>query len=122
MSDFEGLIAFYPTQDLQATRVFYETVLGLELVRDQQSCLIFKVTSGGYLGFCHHETPVPNHAGVILTLLTDNVDDVYEKLKALNTNFETPPKHNPRYQIYHFFARDPNAYRLEVQRFDSPLE
>jgi hypothetical protein len=33
---------------------------------------------------------------------------------------ETSPRHNPQYQIYQMFLRDPNGYRVEVQRFEDP--
>jgi hypothetical protein len=31
-----------------------------------------------------------------------------------------PPTYNERYQIYHLFARDPNGYLIEIQRFEDP--
>jgi hypothetical protein len=31
-----------------------------------------------------------------------------------------PPRHNERYEIYNFFAEDPDGNQFEVQRFDNP--
>jgi predicted enzyme related to lactoylglutathione lyase len=117
----DAFIAFYPASDLAATRDFYERDLGLALARDQGSCLIFRVAGGGYLGFCQHERAASAHAGVILTLVLEDVDAVYRRLQRLAVETEGPPRLNEGFGIYHFFARDPDGYRLEVQRFLEPL-
>ena len=117
----DAFIAFYPCHDLSASRDFYERDLGLRLARDQKTCLIFHVAGRGYLGFCQHEGGVPAHDGLILTLVTDDVDEVYKTLRRLNVETEAPPRLNEQHGIYHFFARDPDGYRVEVQRFLEPL-
>ena len=117
----DQFVAFYPCHDLAATRDFYERDLGLKVARDQGSCLIFHVAGSGYLGFCQHEGDLPHHTGLIMTLVKDEVDATYHRLKSLHIETEAPPKLNERYGIYHFFARDPDGYRVEVQRFLEPL-
>lgn len=121
----ERLIAFYPSRDLGASRAFYGGVLGLTLARDQGSCLIFEVASAGYLGFCRHDR-LPGgegaqHAGLILTLVTHDVDGAYAHLVAHGVACEGPPEWSETYGIYHLFARDPDGYRVEIQRFREPL-
>jgi catechol 2,3-dioxygenase-like lactoylglutathione lyase family enzyme len=118
---WEGLIAFYPCSDLSATRDFYQRDLGLTLTRDQTSCLIFRVCDKAYVGFCQHEADLPWHRGLIVTLLLDDVDGFYRRVRKLGIETEAPPKLNERYGIYHFFLRDPDGYRVEVQRFVEPL-
>lgn len=113
-------IAFYPSQDLKASQQFYQNILELELSRDQGVCLIFKVNEGGFIGFCNH-LEVTENPNFIITIVTDDVDGVYEKLERANVTLESKPKLNEKYQIYHFFARDPNGYKLEVQKFLEPL-
>ncbi len=114
-------ITFLHTGDLEATTRFYAGTLGLPLVRDQGVCRIFRAAPSAYLGFCTHlEAPRPE--GVILTLVTKVVDGWYAGLRARGVEFVKPPAHNPRYQIYHCFLKDPNGYLLEIQRFDQPLE
>ena len=115
-----GFIAFYPCIDLEETRHFYETILGLELVRDQKTCLIFKTAQEAFIGFCKHEDVVL-HKGLIITLLTDKVDEVYEHLQNNSIEAEHEPSLNEFFGIYHFFAKDPNGYRLEVQQFIEPI-
>ena len=116
----DAFIAFYPCHDLAASRDFYARDLGLALERDQGSCLIFRA-GVGYLGFCQHEGALPHHPGLILTLVLDDVDGAYARLRTLGVETEGPPRHNERFGVHHFFARDPDGYRLELQRFVTPL-
>lgn len=119
---FDGLIAFYPASDLSATEDFYCRDLGLTLARDQGTCRIFKVKRGAYLGFCLHLGD-PGHVGnTILTLLCDDVDAAYRRLRRLGVETEGSPRFNEQFGIYHFFAADPDGYRVELQRFATPLE
>lgn len=117
----EAFIAFYPCHDLSASRDFYERDLGLALARDQKTCLIFQVAGQGYFGLCQHEGRLPAHDGLILTFVMGEVDEVYRTLRRRNVEIEAPPRLNENYGIYHFFARDPDGYRIEVQRFLEPL-
>jgi catechol 2,3-dioxygenase-like lactoylglutathione lyase family enzyme len=41
-------------------------------------------------------------------------------LQAHGVEITKPPTYNERYQIYHLFARDPNGYLVEIQRFEDP--
>ena len=123
-SAHQAFIGFYPTPDLEATHRFYGDTLGLRLARDQGKCRIYHVAGGGHLGFClSPQTAAPQpDPRVILTIVTDDVDGVYQRLQAAGTELEGAPKHNPDFAIYHFYARGPHGERLEVQRFDEPLE
>ena len=117
---FDQTITFLHTTDIKRTAQFYEKTLELLLVRDQGVCRIYKTSADGYLGFCTHlEAPVSN--GIILTLVTPNVDTWYKTLLAKGVEIVNPPAHNSKYQIYHFFFKDPNGYTLEIQHFDEPL-
>lgn len=118
---FEQFVTFLRTADLEATTRFYAGTLGLPLVRDQGVCRIFRLAPSAYLGFCTHLEAAPPD-GVILTLVAEDVDGWYERLRAQGVEFVKPPAHTPRYQIYHCFFKDPNGYLLEIQRFDEPLE
>ena len=119
--DIQGFISFYPCHDLTATTDFYVRELGLEVARDQGTCIIFKVAREAFLGFCQAEGTLPQHQSLILTLLINEVDKVYKRLRGLGVETEGTPKLNERFGIYHFFARDPDGYRVEVQRFVEPL-
>jgi catechol 2,3-dioxygenase-like lactoylglutathione lyase family enzyme len=138
-------ITFLDTDDLARTAEFYEGVLGLRLARDQGSCRIYHVCAGAYLGFCQRDpvgggslqgepsqgSPSPSGSSVaprgaagvtVLTLITDDVDEWYRRLEARGVEIVKPPADNPPYRIYNAFARDPNGYLIEIQRFWEPLE
>ncbi len=119
MELFDAQITFCYTRDLDGTARFYEKVLGLELVLDQGACRIYRTAQKCYLGFCRRaEADQPT--GVILTLVTDDVDGWFEHLSEAGVSFEKEPAANEEYGIYHCFLRDPNGYLLEIQRFDDP--
>ncbi len=118
---FKQQITFLHAADLPSTQRFYSDYLHLPLVRDQGNCLIFSVNRGAYLGFCEHIEPIQPGRKVILTLVSDDVDGWFEKLKDRGIKIVSPPKFNPKYQIYHFFLVDPDGYWVEIQRFEEPL-
>lgn len=48
----------------------------------------------------------------------EQVDEMYDKLKDIA---DDRPRHNERYRIYQFFAKDPEGRNLEFQAFLHPL-
>ena len=113
-------ITFLYTTDLIKTAEFYEQVLGLEMVLDQQACRIYKTAPGAFLGFCRRDQVSNDHPDIILTLVTPEVDEWHQVLVRRGVAIEKPPAINPKFNIYHFFFRDPNGYLIEVQKFLDP--
>jgi catechol 2,3-dioxygenase-like lactoylglutathione lyase family enzyme len=120
-SEFDQQITFLHARDLARTADFYERVLGLPLARDQGDCRIYRVSAHAFIGFCERANAPDASRGVILTLITDDVDAWYARLRTQGIAFEKSPAHNPRYRIYHCFLRDPDGYLIEIQRFDESL-
>lgn len=120
-SGFSQQITFLHSANLDNTRHFYSENLGLNLVRDQGTCIIFEITKTAYIGFCEHIEQIQASRRIILTLVTENVDLWYERLEKKNVEMMGAPKTNPKYQIYHFFLQDPDGYTIEIQKFDDPL-
>ena len=119
MSSFDAQITFLPVADLDRSRSFYEGVLGLGVSVDQGSCLIFSTGAGGFLGVCQREGAM-RAEGVIITLVTDEVDTWFRRLTDAGHPTDGPPSHSEQYGIYHVFFRDPDGHQLEIQRFDDP--
>jgi catechol 2,3-dioxygenase-like lactoylglutathione lyase family enzyme len=119
MAAFDAQITFCSTPDLGKTARFYEEVLGLPLALDQGACRIYRVADRALIGFCEHLEPVRT-AGIILTLVTDDVDGWHARLIAQGVVFEKAPSLNARFRIYNCFLRDPNGYLIEIQRFEDP--
>lgn len=118
---FDASVVFFPVADLAAAVGFYEGVLSLKLVVDQGGIKIYQVAGGGFVGLCQSDTPPIADDRLIITFVTDDVDGCHARLSAAGVPTDGPPRENPRYQIYHFFARDPAGYRVEVQRFLHPF-
>ncbi len=116
MINIQQQITFLPTTDLTLVEAFYCGSLSLTKVLDQGDCVIFKTTDTAYIGFCNRKLDVkPVH--VILTLVTDQVVEFYDQLQNKGITCEAPPKLNEKYQIFHFFVKDPNGYLVEIQQF-----
>jgi catechol 2,3-dioxygenase-like lactoylglutathione lyase family enzyme len=115
----DALITFLPVADLERTHAFYNGVLGLPLALDQGSCRIYRVAGGGFVGFCAKDGAgaVP---GIIVTLVTDDVDAWHARVTEAGLETDGAPRLNPQYDIYHFYTTDPDGWAVEVQRFEDP--
>lgn len=112
-----GFIGFYGTPNIAETHEFYNTVLQLPLSLDQDACRIYAVPGGGHIGFCEHLAVCHTWKSPIITLLTDRVDQVYERLCQAGIESATKPQRNTQFNLYHFFVRDPAGYTVEIQQF-----
>jgi catechol 2,3-dioxygenase-like lactoylglutathione lyase family enzyme len=119
MKGFDAFITFCYTRDLNETADFYGNLLEMPLVLDQGGCRIYRVAQAGYIGVCR-QCDAEDPKGLILTLVTDDVDGWFEKLEAAGTEVEKSPAYNQEYGIYHCFLRDPAGYRVEIQKFVNP--
>jgi len=122
---FQQQVTFLGVRDLTATAAFYHNILGLTLVLDQGACLIYAASETAFLGFCEHLQTADNAAegetaGPIITLVSHQVDAWHRYLVGRGVAVEKPPAHNPTYNIYHLFIRDPDGYLVEIQQFLDP--
>lgn len=115
----DGHVTFLYTDDLARAARFYGDILGLEMVLDQGTCHIWRVSSTGFVGVCQREEAA-RPDGVIVTLVTDEVDAWAEHLRAKGVTLEKEPSYNSDYDIYHLFVRDPDGYMVEIQTFRDP--
>ena len=110
-------ITFLYSQQYEKSTEFYEEILGLPLVVDQGGCRIYQTAEAAYIGVCQRPQQAGRTAGVILTLVVEDVDGWYAYLSERGVPFDKPPVLNQAYKIYHLFARDPDGYVIEIQRF-----
>ena len=115
---FDAQITFLYVADLTRSAAFYGDLLGLEQVRDQGACLIYRVATDAYLGLCDHRPPEPG--GMIVTLVTDDVDGWADTLRASGHAVEGPEA-DAQFALYHCFTHDPDGHVVEIQRFDDPI-
>lgn len=112
-------VTFLFCSDLARSEAFYRDVIGLELVLVQQTCRIFRVCGSAYLGVCERD-PGEGDKPIIVTLVSDELEAWHGRLTAEGVACDGAPRHNPKYDIVHFFATDPDGYKLEFQRFLDP--
>lgn len=115
----DAAITFLKTSDLEKTTHFYSNILNFQLVLDQGTCRIFRILPGAYIGFCI-QGKEPENREIILTLVLKDVDKACASLEKAGVLIEVQPRYNEQYRIYQCFARDPNGYLVEIQRFTDP--
>jgi catechol 2,3-dioxygenase-like lactoylglutathione lyase family enzyme len=113
---FAEQITFVFVSDLDRSHAFYCEVLGLPLALDQGSCRIYRITGTAYLGVCARPEEV-SPGGIILTLITDEVDRWHERLVAASVPVIRGPGYSEQYRVYHAFYQDPDGYLVETQQF-----
>jgi len=114
---FNEFITLFGTNDLKKTSHFYQNILGLTIYKDQKICLIFNINNQSKIGFCEHIPVLHEKKSPIITLVTEDVDDLYRKLIQNGLEITESPKLSKKFNIYHFFFEDPNGYTIEIQRF-----
>ena len=106
-------IIFYKTNNLQEIVDFYIS-LGSKIWLDQGDCVI--LSHDNFLfGFCERKGDITK--GWLTTFFYQTpkeVDTIYEQMKD---RAETQPLKNEKYNIYQFFAKDPEGRGLEFQAF-----
>ncbi len=107
-------IIFFQTTMLEQLRKFYIDQVGASVWLEQVDCVVFK--HGNFLfGFCQRENADIN--GILCFFYNDRktVDELYAKFQSIA---QSPPIDNPKYDIYHFFAVDPENRVIEFQSFN----
>ncbi|WP_430436454.1 VOC family protein [Oceanibaculum nanhaiense] len=113
-------VTFLYSWDLEKSARFYGQTLGLEMVLDQGACRIYRLGPDSFVGICAREVRAKEPNGVVLTIVTPDVDGWYDYLTAKGVIYEAPPRYSEEFKVYSSFLRDPNGYLLEIQEFRSP--
>ncbi len=111
-------IIFFRTKMLASMVNFYQNKLDMELWLDQGVCKILKK---GNLLIGFHEQPEADYEGLITFFFKtqEEVEKMYDSLSAISFK---KPQENPKFNIFHFFAKDPEGRMLEFQTFMHPLK
>ena len=118
---FDQQVTFLYVRDLEKSCAFYGEMHGLPLVLDQGSVRIFRTSRSRFLGVGQsNEKWSPTPGGIIVTLVTNDVDGWYERLRSKGVAVDSPPAHNDAFNIYHCFLNDPDGYQIEIQHFGDP--
>lgn len=112
-------IVFMKTLTLENTVKFYTKEIGAKIWVNQEDCIILK-HNNFLFGFCQREGSL--NSGWLITFFyqtKEEVDSIYEKLKEFA---KSEPTVNLQYNIYHFFAKDPENRNLEFQTFLNEID
>ncbi len=120
MGSFDQLVTFLYVADLDRAATFYSEVLGLDLALDQGQCRIYRVTPTAFVGICHGPERAGESDGVMVTLVTDDVDEAFARAAASGAAVDRSPGYNRRFDIYQAIVRDPDGNRIEIQQFRDP--
>ncbi len=113
-----GGITFFRTRMLQTLKDFYQNRMRMDIWLDQGGCIIFR-RSNLLLGFCEKEEITTGDMITLFYPKREDVDRVYDDFKDIAT---CEPKENSPYNIYQFFAVDPEGRDLEFQAFLHPID
>jgi len=111
-------IVFFKTRKLNEIVTYYCETLNCELWLDQGNC---KILRHGNLMIGFHEADRVDREALLTFFYDDrpSVDRIYEKIKD---TAESAPVMNDKYNIYQFFARDPEDRKLEFQSFNHHID
>ncbi|NHN59571.1 MULTISPECIES: VOC family protein [Halorussus] len=111
-------ITFFATTDLERIVEFYTGTVGATVWLEQPDCTILKYDNQ-LLGFCERETA--DTEGIVTFVYPDR-EGVDEMFEVLADRVREEPHENDRYDIYQFFAEDPDGRAVEFQTFLHPTD
>ena len=116
-------ITFFYHKDIEPAVRFYGEIMGFQLVSDQGWAKIFRIAGNSYMGVVAGEKgfhrPQEKNA-VLLTVVVDNAQEWYERLRETEALLLTELQDKPEIQVRCFFLQDPAGYAIEVQQFLDP--
>jgi hypothetical protein len=109
-------IVFFRTTMLDDIVKFYNERIEMKVWLKQKDCTILK-HDNLLLGFCQREVAETEGLIAFVYSTKEDVDSMHRKL---NRWVASEPIENEQYEIYHFFAKDPEERTLEFQVFLHP--
>ena len=111
-------ITFFATTAYDEVIEFYRERIGAEVWLEQPDCTILKYDNMLF-GFCDREEADTDG---ILTFVVEDRDGVEAFHDRLEDVAREQPHENERYEIYQFFADDPEGRTVEIQAFLHPTD
>ena len=106
-------ILFQTTKNLRKIIDFYTIKIKAKIWINQSDCIILK-HDNFLLGFCQREKI---STGCLITFFYRTKQEVDTMFQILKDHAVTTPTENTKYNIYQFFAKDPEDRDLEFQAF-----
>ena len=113
-----GGIIFFASKDTEKLQNFYIKEVGCSLWLEQGGCIVLK--HGNMLfGFCNRDKIDKDAMITFFYPEKSTVDKMYRKFKDIAKH---APQNNDKYDIYHFYASDPEGRPIEFQYFNSEMK
>ena len=116
-------ITFLYFDDLNSAAPFFEDVLKLEIVEEQEAAKIYRITGGAFIGIvdgAKGHWRAQEQSAVLITLVVDDVKTWYDYLKIKGLKMLTGIQKPEIAPVECFFFEGPGGYHFEVQRFLDP--
>jgi len=110
-------IVFLRTREFERVVAFYRERVGMTVWLEQPGIAILR-HGNLLLGFHWQDDADTQGVFSFVYETAIEVDSMYQRLADVALG---PPKENPRYRIYHFYAKDPEGRRIEFQQFLHPV-
>ena len=121
-----GGLTFLKTRDRTALVDFYQNKLGMKVWLEQPNITVLSFGNLllGWHQIVDDESTTPEVAGCYTFVYPSKkeVDDIYQVFFSHDTTQSTldgPPRVNERYQIYQFFAKDPEGSNARISSLSS---
>ena len=108
-----GGIVFFRTENREAVVEWYRETVGAETWLEQPGCTILAF-EGFRFGFCDGEA---TESDGIMTFVYDDAAAVDAMHERVGDAADEEPHENETYDIYQFFASDPDGRTAEFQTF-----
>lgn len=110
-------IIFLRTAKFDEVRAFYTETIGMTVWLEQPDIAILR---HGNLLIGFHQQSQADLDGLI-TFFYETAAEVVQMHARLRNVAAAEPRENPKYQIYHFYATDPEGRKIEFQQFLHPV-
>jgi catechol 2,3-dioxygenase-like lactoylglutathione lyase family enzyme len=122
----KGVVTFFYYDDLASAVAFYERVIGLRKVLENEWCGLFELRPGTLLGLVDavagSQTPIPGrNKGAIVSIETDRLEACLARMKALGVVAQSAElERGCAGRTWEFKIHDPAGYCLEFFRWIEP--
>ena len=114
IGQMRGGLCFLKTQNREKMVDFYSSKIGMTVWLEQPNITIMAF---GNMLIGWHQSDTDQDLCGMYTFVYPSKEEVDQMYSVMEESADGPPRLNPRYQIYQFFAKDPEGRALEFQAF-----
>jgi hypothetical protein len=114
---YTSAITFLYYEDFTYAAKFFEDVLQLELVMNQDFARVYLVNEKAYLGIVKKRDKVEGPGNTLFSMTTENVEDEYKRISQLEVFNLTDILYFESIPLKSFFFEDKEGHKFEIQQF-----